>query len=93
MIQAGVPVGAPLQFYLIIFTPFIEQIERANLAKEMHCVLLAAEDSYDNVVGKFSQISDLIFDDLNEITKLNTELIHESQKFNTYKLAYTASSL
>lgn len=93
MIQAGIPVGAPLQFYLDIFAPNIQQIERANLAKEMHCVLLAAEDSYNNVVTRFSEISDFIFDDLNEITKLNTELVRESQKFNTYKLAYTAPSL
>lgn len=93
MIQAGIPVGAPLQFYLDIFAPNIQQIDRANLAKEMHCVLLAAEDSYNNVVTRFSEISDFIFDDLNEITKLNTELVRESQKFNTYKLAYTAPSL
>lgn len=93
MIEAGIPVGATLQFYLDMFAPYIHQIERANLAKEMHCVLLAAEDSYDNVVTKFAEISDFIFDDLNEITKLNTELIRESQKFNTFKLAYTAPSL
>lgn len=93
MIEAGIPVGATLQFYLDMFAPYIQQIERANLAKEMHCVLLTAEDSYDNVVTKFAEISDFIFDDLNEITKLNTELIRESQKFNTFKLAYTAPSL
>lgn len=93
MIEAGVPVGAPLQFYLNMFTPYLPQMERATLAKEMHCVLLTAEDSYDKVVTKFSEISDFVFDDLNEITKLNTELVRESQKFNTFKLAYTAPSL
>jgi hypothetical protein len=93
MIEAGIPVGAPLQFYLNMFAPHILEINRADLAKEMHCVLLTAEDSYDKVVTKFSEISDFVFDDLNEITKLNTELVRESQKFNTFKLAYTAPSL
>lgn len=93
MINAGVPVGAPLQFYMNMFGPHIGQIPRENLPKEMHCMLLTAEDSYDSVVTKFSEISDWIFDDLNEITKLTTELTRESQKFNTYKLAFTAPSL
>ena len=93
MINSGVPVGASLQFYMNMYAPYISQIPRETLAKELHCMLLTAEDSYGSVVSKFSEISDWIFDDLNEITKLNTELIRESQKFNTYKLAFTAPSL
>lgn len=93
MIEAGVPIGANLQFYMNIFGPYLASIQRQDLAREMHCVLLAAEDSYASVVTKFNEVSDFVFDDLNEITKLNTELIRESQKFNTFKLAYTAPSL
>lgn len=82
--EQGVPVGAPFERYL----PFIpEELVKSKdykvIARELLSVLFMSSDSYENPIKYFRDNSQLIFDDLPTITKVDTELVRLTNHYNS----------
>lgn len=72
----GIPLGAPFEKYIQFIPAEVTQSKDYKLvARELLSVLFMGIDSYTNPVKFFRDNSQLIFDDLTTITKVDTELV------------------
>lgn len=80
----GVPVGAPFERYLpFIPEELVKSKEYKVIARELLSILFMASDSYENPIKYFRDNSQLLFDDLPTITKVDTELVRLTNHYTS----------
>jgi len=93
LLKRGVPIGVQIMFYIELLKAQFETMQDEALAKELFVLLHMSEDTYNNTVEGFSKISDILFDDLNKITKIKTLVTRHIQEFDKFKLSYTSPAI
>lgn len=80
----GIPLGAPFERYIpFIPAEVIQSKDYKLVARELLSVLFMGIDSYTNPIKYFRDNSQLIFDDLSTITKVDTELVRLTNHYSS----------
>lgn len=79
-------VGLPFSYYIQYALKEIEYLEFDDIAKELAVLLYMSEDTFQNPISSYSERSQLLFDDINKITRINHVLISLISGFEKWKL-------
>ena len=87
MVRSGYRLGAPIQYYLDRLKKHTELLEDKQVSKELFVLLFMASDTYQDYSIVISELLGKLYDDLNRISAVNTQLKTLLSGFVQFKLA------
>lgn len=84
LIDKGFPTGVPASIYIQQVRERFINLPASDAARELIGLLLAGQDTHNNVLQAAKPVLDLIYDELNEIVAVNAQLAIQYQQYNAY---------
>ena len=84
LIEMGFPTGVPASIYIQQVRERFESLPASDAARELIGLLLAGQDTHNNVLQAAKPVLDLLYDELTEIVAVNAQLAIQYQQFSAY---------
>ena len=84
LIDKGFPTGVPASIYIQQVRERFENLPASDAARELIGLLLAGEDTHNNVLQAAKPVLDLLYDELTEIVAVNAQLAIQYQQYSAY---------
>jgi hypothetical protein len=84
LIEKGYPAGVSASIYIQQVKERFNAMPSSDVARELIGLLLAGEDTYNNVLQAAKPVLDMLYDELPRIVEINAQLSIQYQQFNAY---------
>lgn len=84
LIDKGFPTGVPASIYIQQVRERFINLPASDAARELIGLLLAGQDTHNNVLQAAKPVLDLLYDELNEIVAVNAQLAIQYQQYSAY---------
>lgn len=84
LLEKGYPAGVSAAIYIQQVKERFAAMPASDVARELIGLLLAGEDTYNNVLQSAKPVLDMLYDELNQIVEINAQLSIQYQQFNAY---------
>ena len=84
LIDKGFPTGVPASIYIQQVRERFESLPASDAARELIGLLLAGQDTHNNVLQAAKPVLDMLYDELTEIVAVNAQLAIQYQQFSAY---------
>lgn len=84
LIDKGFPSGVPASIYIQQVRERFINLPASDAARELIGLLLAGQDTHNNVLQAAKPVLDLLYDELNEIVAVNAQMAIQYQQYSAY---------
>ena len=84
LIDKGFPSGVPASIYIQQVRERFINLPAPDAARELIGLLLAGQDTHNNVLQAAKPVLDLLYDELNEIVAVNAQMAIQYQQYSAY---------
>ena len=86
MLKIGVRVGAELSVYTNLIHKHFDNKTEEEISREIFVLLFMASDTYKDIMNALGSLLHMVFDDLNKITRIDTNVKNKLIAFEAFKV-------
>lgn len=86
MLKIGIRVGAELSVYTNLIHKHFDNKTEEEISREIFVLLFMASDTYKDIMNALGSLLHLVFDDLNKITRIDTNVKNKLIAFEAFKV-------
>ena len=93
LIEKGFPAGVTAAIYIQQVRERFAALPPSDAARELIGILLAGEDTYNNVLQAAKPVLDMLYDELAQIVPVNAQLAIQYQQFSAYLNTFNSGTV